>query len=56
MIQNYVSIALRNLRTRKGYSFINIVGLAAAIISLGTVPYPTDKAAIINPADALHHE
>ena len=31
MLKNYLSITLRNLRRHKGYSFINIVGLAAGL-------------------------
>lgn len=31
MFRNYLKIALRNIRTHKGYSFINISGLAIAI-------------------------
>lgn len=33
MFRNYISIALRNLRTRKGYAFINITGLAVGMAS-----------------------
>jgi putative ABC transport system permease protein len=31
MFKNYLSIALRNLKKQKGYSFINIVGLSVGI-------------------------
>jgi len=31
MFKNYLTIALRNIRRHKGYSFINIVGLAAGM-------------------------
>ncbi len=31
MFKNYLKIALRNLRKNKGYSFINIIGLAVGI-------------------------
>src|SRR5262245_18443716 len=31
MLKNYCKIALRNLRKHKGYSFINIVGLATGM-------------------------
>ena len=33
MIRNYLKIALRNLRKHKGYSFINIAGLAIGMFS-----------------------
>ncbi len=33
MLQNFIKIALRNLRKRKLYSFINIIGLAAGLAS-----------------------
>jgi len=31
MIKNYLKIALRNLRKHKGYTFINITGLAVGL-------------------------
>ena len=31
MFKNYLKIALRNLRKNKGFSFINITGLAVGI-------------------------
>jgi len=31
MIKNYLKIALRNIRRQKGYSFINVIGLAVGI-------------------------
>ena len=31
MLRNYLTIALRNLRRHKGYSFINITGLAVGL-------------------------
>lgn len=33
MLKNYFKIALRNIRRQKGYSFINIFGLAAGVAS-----------------------
>jgi len=33
MIRNYFSVSLRNLRSRKGYAFINIAGLAVGMAS-----------------------
>ena len=30
MLKNYLKIALRNLRKHKGYTFINVSGLASA--------------------------
>ena len=32
MINNYLKIAIRNLRRQKGYSFINIIGLATGLV------------------------
>ncbi len=33
MLKNYLKIALRNLSRNKGYTFINIVGLAIGMAS-----------------------
>ncbi len=31
MIKNYPKVALRNLRKRRGYAFINVAGLAVGM-------------------------
>ena len=31
MLKNYLTIALRNLRKQKGYTFINVAGLAVGL-------------------------
>lgn len=44
MVKNYLTIALRNLRKRKGYAFINIFGLAVGIAaSLLILQYVTHE-------------
>ena len=50
MFRNYIKIALRNIRRQKGYSFINIAGLAIGMASclliaiwVGKVGYKTPR-------------
>jgi len=37
MIQNYIKITLRNLKKSRGYSFINIIGLAVGMACCGLI-------------------
>jgi len=61
MFQSYIRIAWRNFRRNKGYSFINIAGLAAGmaialLITLFTVSFQSLKAAFMNPVKSLRAE
>lgn len=58
MIKNFIKIALRNITKHKGYSFINITGLALgmACCRLITVSFQAVRAALANPADSLRYE
>jgi chromate transport protein ChrA len=68
MFKNYLKIVFRNIKRHKGYSFINIAGLAigmacfilagamALVIALAAVSYQSIKAAVTRPIDALRCE
>lgn len=55
MIKHYFLIAFRNLRRKKVYSAINILGLALIMAWLA-VSYQSMKVATANPVDALREE
>lgn len=61
MIKNYLKIAIRGLLRQKGYSVINLTGLALGmsllmLIVLVTVSYQSLKAAYANPVESLRYE
>jgi hypothetical protein len=61
MFKNYLKIAWRNIARHKGYSFINIFGLAIGItccllIALLTVSFQAIRAARANPVNSLRNE
>jgi putative ABC transport system permease protein len=56
MFETYIKIAFRNIKGHKGYSFLNISGLAALTIALLSVSYQSIKAATADPVDSLRDE
>ncbi len=61
MLKSYVTIAIRHLTRQKGYTTINVAGLAvgmvcALLITLITIGYHVVRTARTNPADVLRNE